>query len=266
MIKVGKARDHRVGTICGLQSTGMVLFTRGEFAKAKTYLEEAIEGAEEHITGINSYPSLALMYLAWSSYILGDKENGIDYCVQSVESGRNEIPYSLAVSLGNSCYLYQFADDHQSIRDNTNELIGLAESKGQLMWLSRGLFFKHWLEANENSNVDSLHSMENDVANLLAANEEIETTYYLGLIADIQLNLKQFRKAKNSLDLALKLVEKNGETFYQAELLRIHGDLIQRSGNTDFGNSAEHYYQKSLDIARRQSAQLWEEKVLARLG
>ncbi len=266
MIQVGEAQNHSVGTICGLQSMGMVMFTRGEFTKAKKYLEDALVDSKEHITGINSYPSLALMYLAWTSYILGDKQKGINYCEDSIESGRDEIPYSLAVSLGNSCYLYQFANDHQTIERNAVELVDLARSKGQLMWLSRGLFFQHYLSAIQDGNKESLLAMEDEVEKLLEANEEIEVTYYLGLIAEVQIELGQYRKARASLDLALKKAGKNGETFYRAELLRIYGDLLKSSENNDTGKSPENYYRESLEIARAQSARLWEERVLTRIG
>jgi class 3 adenylate cyclase/tetratricopeptide (TPR) repeat protein len=266
MIKVGEARNHRVGTICGLQSMGMVMFTRGEFARAKTYLEDALVDSKENVTGINSYPSLALMYLAWTSYILGDKKKGIECCEASIESGRSEIPYSFAVSLGNSCYLYQFANDYPSIERNATALVDLARSKGQLMWLSRGLFFNHWIRANRGKHTESLLDMEKEVEKLLEANEEIEITYYLGLIAATQINLGQFEKARESLDLAMQKVEKNGETFYQAELLRIHGDLIQRAGAATSDKNAERYYRKSLDIAKAQSAKLWEEKAILALS
>lgn len=265
MIQVGKERNHRVGTICGLQSMGMVMFTRGEFAKAREYLEEAIVDSEEHITGINSYPSLALMYLAWTWFILGDKVRGLQNCEASIESGRNEIPYSLAVSLGNSCYLYQFAHDLENLQRSANELVELAQSKGQLIWLSRGLFFQHWLKANRDKNVDELAPMENEVEKLLEAREEIEVTYYLGLVAETQLNLGRYVDANRSLDLAMELVEKNGETFYQAELLRIRGDLLRQMGEDNGDNSPATLYWQSLDVSREQSAKLWEEKTLARL-
>jgi class 3 adenylate cyclase len=266
MIEVGKARNHRVGTICGLQSMGMIMFTRGEFIQARNYLKNALVDSNENITGINSYPSLALMYLAYTSYILGDKKNGLDYCEDSVASGRSEIPYSLAVSLGNSCYLYQFADDHQSIERNATELVNLARSKGQLMWLSRGLFFHHWLSANRDKSTESLLNMEQEVKKLLEANEEVEITYYLGLIASTQINLSLFDKASESLDLALQKVEKNGETFYHSQLLRLYGDLIRCGGAEWSHKNAENYYKKSLDIAKTQSAKLWEEKALSRLA
>ena len=266
MIRVGRARNHRVGTICGMQSMGMVMFTRGEFDQAKTYLEDALVDSKEHVTGINSYPSLALMYLAYTSYILGDKKKGIECCEASVESGRNEILYSLGVSLGNSCYLYQFADDQQNVERNATELVNLARSKGQLMWLSRGLFFLHWLSANRDKNAGSLLDLEKDVEKLLEANEEIEVTFFLGLAAETQMNMGQFEKAQESLDLAMQKVEKNGETFYHAELLRIQGDLIQRAGAVSSDKKAESYYRKSLDIAKAQSAKLWEDKTLSRLS
>lgn len=260
MIQVGKAQNHRVGTICGLQSMGMVMFTRGEFDLAKDYLKDALVDSKKHITGINSYPSLAYMYLAWTAYILGDKQKGIEYCEASVASGRREIPYSLAVSLGNSCYLYQFANDHQSIERNATELVDLARSKGQMMWLSRGLFFHHYLSAIRDKNSQSLLAMEEEVEKLLEASEEIEVTYYLGLIAETQIALEQYEKARNFLDLALQKVEKNGERFYEAELYRLRGDLIQKSKDTGLGENAESYYQKSLEIAESQSAHLWAER------
>jgi predicted ATPase len=134
------------------------------------------------------------------------------------------------------------------------------------MWLSRGLFFNHWIRANRGKHTESLLDMEKEVEKLLEANEEIEITYYLGLIAATQINLGQFEKARESLDLAMQKVEKNGETFYQAELLRIHGDLIQRAGAATSDKNAERYYRKSLDIAKAQSAKLWEEKAILALS
>jgi tetratricopeptide (TPR) repeat protein len=161
--------------------------------------------------------------------------------------------------------LYQFADDQQNVERNATELVNLARSKGQLMWLSRGLFFLHWLSANRDKNTGSLLDMEKDVEKLLEANEEIEVTFFLGLVAETQMNLGQFEKAQESLDLAMQKVEKNGETFYQAELLRIQGDLFQRAETENSNKNAESYYQKSLDVAKAQSAKLWEDKTLSRL-
>ena len=252
MIDVGKIKNNKIGTICGYQSVGMVCFTMGKYTEAKEYLDNALEDSEFNLVGINSYPSLAYTYLAYTLYMLGEKNDALSLCEKSIESARLESSYSLCVSLGNSCYLYRFANDPKSIDKNSRELVNTSEAIGQLMWYRRGLFFQNWISAIRTNNVELLDNMINIVGELLDAKEEIDITVYLGTIAESQINFKQYDEAKDTLDRAIKIAEKNKEFYYLSQLYQTYGDIYK---NADWDNDkSSFYYNQAEKIAISQNA------------
>jgi predicted ATPase len=57
------------------------------------------------------------------------------------------------------------------------------------------------------------------------------------------------------LSKALLTVDQYGERAYEAELHRLHGDLLWRSGEVE---QAEIEFRRAVDIARSQKARSWE--------
>jgi predicted ATPase len=57
------------------------------------------------------------------------------------------------------------------------------------------------------------------------------------------------------LDEASQIVERTGERWFEAELNRLKGQLLQQQGHV---KPAEELYRKALGIAREQEAKMWE--------
>ena len=57
------------------------------------------------------------------------------------------------------------------------------------------------------------------------------------------------------LDQSTDQVERWEEAFYQAETIRVRGDLLRRAGDDDAG---EAYYRKAIAFAHGQEAKLFE--------
>jgi predicted ATPase len=57
------------------------------------------------------------------------------------------------------------------------------------------------------------------------------------------------------LDDALQIVERTGERWFEAELNRQKGELLQRQGQSE---PAAEQYRNALRIAEEQGAKLWE--------
>ena len=57
------------------------------------------------------------------------------------------------------------------------------------------------------------------------------------------------------LDDALRIVERTGERWFEAELCRHKGQLLLRQGHDE---AAEELFRKALSIAQKQEAKLWE--------
>ena len=73
----------------------------------------------------------------------------------------------------------------------------------------------------------------------------------------------QFGEAFALLDNTLQMVERTGERWFEAELNRQKGQLLQGQGHPFV---AEELYRKALSIARKQDARLWELRVAASLA
>jgi predicted ATPase len=65
------------------------------------------------------------------------------------------------------------------------------------------------------------------------------------------------------LDDALQIVERTGERWFAAELIRHKGQLLLRQG---YSEAAEQLYRQALSIAREQEAKLWELRAAASLA
>jgi predicted ATPase len=98
-----------------------------------------------------------------------------------------------------------------------------------------------------------------------ATGQTVEYPYQLSILAETYLRAGRFLEAKEQLQKALSVVDTTGERWFQAELHRLAGEAALKQGSTA---EAEAQFQRAFDIAREQSARMWElraAKALARV-
>ena len=69
--------------------------------------------------------------------------------------------------------------------------------------------------------------------------------------------LGQFDDARRSIGEAITAMETSKETWFEAELNRIAGEIALKSSEPDLAN-AETYFERALAVARQQPAKSWE--------
>ena len=85
----------------------------------------------------------------------------------------------------------------------------------------------------------------------------VNNTATLALLAEIYLRQSRFGEGLAALEDALKLALTHGELFWQAELLRLKGELLL--GQSDqLVSTAEQCFCEALAIARNQHAKMLE--------
>ena len=84
--------------------------------------------------------------------------------------------------------------------------------------------------------------------------------YLLALMANIHSAAGQNEAALHSLDEALEVSERRHETWNDAEIFRLRGEIVLLSDGDSVAlkKEAESYFQKALEIARQQSTRSWE--------
>ena len=78
-----------------------------------------------------------------------------------------------------------------------------------------------------------------------------------GLVGEAHANAGDLSGALAHLDEALKVSAQTGEVWLDAELHRLKGEILLRMPEPDEAEAAENFV-RALEIARAQSARLWE--------
>ncbi|WP_424947382.1 AAA family ATPase [Candidatus Spongiihabitans sp.] len=283
ILDIGINHDHLAAKVSGHQVLGMAHCALGEFVTAQQHLESALDTngpavTGYKVTGLNCYPSMTLDYLSYVKFFIGDKKSAQSLCRQAIESARQESDYATASALSNSCFTQMLLGDTAAVRAYSEEVIDLARDRGQHMFINRGLLFQNLAIASIDQDSLALQQVVQATNTLFESKEEIDLTYLLGMTAEIQISLGDYRAAHESLERALTLSHKNEELFYQAELYRLKAELAvanrsEASGVADGQNNYQKnhpnnhpgdprsYLDKALEIANRQKASGWIDKI-----
>jgi predicted ATPase len=71
------------------------------------------------------------------------------------------------------------------------------------------------------------------------------------------MQLSQFEDAQRAINEAITMTEKTGETWFEAEIHRVAGEIALKSPEEGVAKAAA-YFQHSLSVARAQQAKSWE--------
>ena len=84
---------------------------------------------------------------------------------------------------------------------------------------------------------------------------------FLGALAEGLAGLGRFTEALGTIDRALATVERGGERWFVAELLRNKGELLLNGAGDQSISAAERCFSEALEVAREQGALSWELRV-----
>ena len=80
---------------------------------------------------------------------------------------------------------------------------------------------------------------------------------YLSFFARANMGLGQFDNAWRCIDEAIGLIATTKETYYEAEVNRVAGEIVLLSQGPDAAK-AEAYFDRARSVARAQQAKSWE--------
>lgn len=257
LIEIGTKGKSVKALVLGLQFKGMSLFCGGHFKRARRYLDRSLHyDAQADLVG-SDFPSMAMLYLSWTLQILGLHNKALELFVKAERITRMQSAYRLAACLGNGCILFALQDNPQEIRQITDELIPLSKDNGFNLWLNMGYFFEGWClgkTANDPSGLARMQNICNDLGE-----QEIDKSCYLGLLAEAYLRAGQLGSALETVQQGLKHVKSTGERYFEAELIRLSGEVQFRLDKNPA--IVEQLFREADTLSRQQGARFWEARV-----
>ncbi len=225
MKALGLKRGDTLSVAAGCQALGMSKFWQGEFGQARKEFEQGLETAVDMVSGAHCFPSMSQCYLGWSCFFLGEHDLASELAARAIVSARLESTHAIGTALGNSSYVYSCLGMIEKVREHAQEMVDRSMSAGLMMMHKRAVILQQWAEDPEAPSADATELVKDNISQLLHAGEEIEMTFFIGLLAGMQAKCGFHDDAAESLRLAWKLVEKNKERFNLSELSRLQAEL-----------------------------------------
>ncbi len=132
-------------------------------------------------------------------------------------------------------------------------------------FLGHGTVLHGWALVSQDQNEDGLAEIDQGLTIFRATGARSWIPHFLGLQAEAYGRAKRADDGLASVADALVLTEKTTERCWQAELIRIKGELLLAVSSKNHAE-AEHCFSQALNIARRQQAKSWELRVAVSLG
>ncbi len=185
-------------------------------------------------------------------------------------------PQTLVVARHFAAQLHQLRGEVLLAYERAKEVVELADEYGLELWLAHGKIDLGWAEAELGNAQQGIEQMQRGLAAYEATGAKLWCPYYLGLLADELAKAGRVEEGLAAIAKALTLAEHNGERYSMAELQRIKGELIIKTGDRAPANElpghtspkanerspmlvqAQSCFAEALAIAKQQQARSWE--------
>ena len=150
-----------------------------------------------------------------------------------------------------------FCGNYATATKEHDELIALADEKGSLFWKALCTPMQGCLFALTGKASHAVQRITSGIAVLRSTGTTLWIPLHSSYFARAYAELGQFDDAWRCIGEAMTLVETTKETWFEAEVHRIAGEIALKSPEPDAAK-AETYFERALAVARQQQAKSWE--------
>jgi hypothetical protein len=247
---------------------GVSAFWRGDLARARQYLEGAIEAYDvshrhEHLALYAQDPkAVCLVRLAWVDLWAGDAGRADERARSALE---------LAVDLDHLMTLWYVLTYAAIIAAESEDLVRLAELLGAVELLGRRLPMRYlmivgdalrgWLDVCDGS-PRGIDRIVRSVARSRSEGESLHLTYTLLLLARARGMVGEVQEGRAAAREGLSWSHRRNQCYLEAELWRVLGELAYRRGDSDAAASLR----RAVEVADGQGASWLELRALHSLS
>jgi len=246
---------------------------RGEFVRVRASLEQAVAHYQpQHQTPIIDNPKvMSLDYRVLALWSLGYPEQALRRSHEALclaqELGH---PYGLVFTLIFAVMVHLWRRDGRVAQEHADAMVALSSEHGFSRRVAEGTVLRSEALIAQGQWAEGVAQVRQGLEENKA---ELRRTYHLAWLAEGYRGAGQLEEGLAVVEEALRLVDKNDERFYEAELYRIKGELTlqkfqvpgskfqaadPRSLTPDPQAEAEECFLKAIAIAQKQQAKSLE--------
>jgi tetratricopeptide (TPR) repeat protein len=206
----------------------------------------------------------ALAHTSIVHSLLGQPELARQCARESQELARRiGHPHTLAYALTYSAVASQLRREVHLALDWADQAIAISSERGYWLWRAWSNIIRLWAQAELGSPREHLADLEQSIERWLARGVRSGMPYNCGVLAEFHLRLGQVQQGLTAVSQGLGWMETTGERSYEAELHRLHGELLRAEGRD---LEAKYKFFRAIAVARGQEAGLFELRATVSLG
>jgi class 3 adenylate cyclase/predicted ATPase len=272
LLKDSRAHGDTVGLILGYNARGVTHWYRGELLSARANLEEMIGlydlavHAQLFQYGRADPNATGLLYLGHVLLLLGCPDQALMRAEAAIRQARQlahapTVAYCLAFSARQASII----GDEARLTHWVQELRAVAQEHGYPQWSAQGLIYEGQLQLARGEARAAVTLMRQGLDAFRATGATVMVAYFAILLGEALTQDGRWEEALGLLGDQIAAVEETGELWCAAELHRRRGQLLLKSRALDFAGAQAEFLQ-AIDIARGQSAKLWELRAAVNLA
>jgi predicted ATPase len=248
----------------GHRVMGISLLATGDIAQGRVQFDRAIEFYDpvehrplttrfghDNKVAVLSYRSWALWYLGYPEAALVDAEHALKAAREIGEAA------TLMYALLHASVAYFYCGNYAAAKAVLDQLLALADEKGSVFWKPLGTLNQGCVLALTGNASDAIQMTTSGLTVLRPTGSTFWMPLWLSYLARAYSDLGQLNDASRRIGEAMTAIETTKETWYEAEVNRIAGEIALKSPDEDVAK-AEAYFERALAVAREQQAKSWE--------
>jgi class 3 adenylate cyclase/predicted ATPase len=139
----------------------------------------------------------------------------------------------------------------------SDEVVRLADAKGAALWKALATMQKGSVLALSEKPADGIQMITSGITTYQSTGSRVYLPIFWSHLSSAYAQLGKFDDAWRCIGEAMIAVETTNERWYEAEVIRITGEIAMLSSDPD-GAKAQTYFERALIVARKQQAKSWE--------
>ncbi|WP_322761134.1 ATP-binding protein [Frankia sp. Cr2] len=164
----------------------------------------------------------AMAWAAHAHWLLGDDARALSRCDEAVERGRAaDHPYSLTVALAYAALTHQLRGDRASLATAAKELDELCRRYEFAYYREWAAILTGWATGDERG----IAAIQQAVSRLRTQGARTRMSYWLSLLAQVQIGCGHAEAARGILDAARLAAQQHDDRWWLPEVLRMRASL-----------------------------------------
>ncbi len=242
---------------------GVATFWLGRFEESRIHLENSLQRynpalSHLHVAEYAQDPkAICLCRMGWTSVMLGQLDRGADFVQRSIELGKLVgHPHTEGYTLSFSAQVCMDLGDFALMRRCVKEFNAITGEHQLLFWETRCEMMSGYLQVVEEGDRSGLQRMRENFELCLERKHTISLSSFLVLFVQAYGHLGEFEEGLQILDTLGDTMSQSDESFYNAELLRVRGEMLL--GLQRPREEVSEYFERALQVSREQGSLLLE--------